>query len=122
MTDSSSAEGERILKELQATNRRLLRRYLAPASTATYRPAVPALGAFDAEAAFVNVTAVDHRLAGYVTTFDCVTRRLTSTVNPIVGEVNANGASVPLRIGLDSCAYTMAGGNLVVDLNGWWVR
>jgi hypothetical protein len=97
-------------------------RYLAPSATVAYRPAVPALGAFDAEAAFVNVTAVDHARPGYITTFDCETRRLTSTVNPIVGEVNANGASVPLRNGLDSCAFTKSGGNLVVDLNGWWVR
>lgn len=97
-------------------------RYLPAGTTVAYRPAVPSLGTFNAEAAFVNVTAVDHALAGFVTTFDCVTRRVTSTVNPIVGEVNANGASVPLRNGVDSCAYTRSGGNLVVDLNGWWVR
>ena len=68
------------------------------------------------------IQAVDHALPGYVTTFDCVNRQLTSTVNPIVGEVNANGASVPMRNGLDSCAFTKSGGNLVIDLNGWWVR
>jgi hypothetical protein len=96
--------------------------FLSPAATVNYRPAVSSLGDFDAGAAFVNVTAVDHVAPGFVTTFDCVTRRVTSTVNPIVGEVNANGASVPLRNSVDSCAFTKSGGNLVVDLSGWWVR
>jgi hypothetical protein len=97
-------------------------RYLPADTTVAYRASAPSLGDFKAEAAFVNVTAVDHAVPGFVTTFDCVTRRVTSTVNPIVGEANANGATVPLRNGVDSCAYTRFGGNLVVDLNGWWVR
>ncbi len=72
--------------------------------------------------AAVNVTAVDHRVGGFVTTYDCITRTTTSAVNAVVGQINANGAIVPLGNGLDSCLFTQSGGHLVVDLNGWWVR
>ena len=56
----------------------------------------------------------------YVTTYDCVTRGDTSTLNQQVGQATANGAIVPLD-GLRSCAWTSGGGDLIVDLNGWWV-
>jgi hypothetical protein len=71
--------------------------------------------------ASVNVTALDQRADGFVTTFDCVTLRDTSTLNPSVGTVSANGAIVPVRGGDQSCLMSSAGGNLIVDLNGWWV-
>jgi hypothetical protein len=71
-------------------------------------------------AAYVNVTAANHVVAGYVTTYDCVTRRDTSTVNQKVGQAAANGAIVPLSA-LQSCAWTFGGGDLIIDLNGWWV-
>ena len=86
-----------------------------------YSVAAPALGTDQPAAAFVNVTAADHTAAGYVTTFDCGVRRDTSTLNQQVGQVAANGANVPLT-GVKSCAWSSAGGHLVVDLNGWWVR
>lgn len=95
---------------------------LAPAAAVSYRPAIASLGTYSAVSAAVNVTAVDHVAAGFVTTYDCTTRGTTSTLNAVVGETNANGAIVPLRNGFDSCLFTQAGGNLVVDLNGWWVR
>jgi hypothetical protein len=95
---------------------------LRPGSTVSYRPAIAALGTYSAVSASVNVVAVDHAAPGFVTTFDCVTRSTTATLNAVVGETNANGAIVPLGNGLDSCAFTQPGGNLVVDLNGWWVR
>ena len=44
----------------------------------------------------------------------------TSTLNQQVGQATANGAIVPL-VGLQSCAWTYGGGDLIVDLNGWWV-
>ena len=78
------------------------------------------LGGRSPGAAYVNVTAVNHLVAGYVTTYDCVTRRDTSTLNQRVGQANANGAIVPLS-SLQSCAFTFGGGDLIVDLNGWWV-
>jgi len=86
-----------------------------------YSVAAPALGTDQPAAAFVNVTAADHTAAGYVTTFDCGVRRDTSTLNQQVGQVSANGANVPLT-GVKSCAWVSAGGHLIVDLNGWWVR
>ena len=96
--------------------------YLPAAAAVTYRPATASLGTYSAASAAVNVTAVDHVKGGFVTTYDCITRTTTSAVNAIVGQVNANGAIVPLGNGLDSCLFTQSGGNLVVDLNGWWVR
>ena len=71
--------------------------------------------------ASVNVTALDQPNAGFVTTFDCNTMRNTSTLNPGIGTVSANGAIVPVRNGDRSCLMSSSGGNLIVDLNGWWV-
>jgi len=85
-----------------------------------YSVGAASLGARVPGAAYVNVTAVNHLVPGYVTTYDCVTRRDTSTLNQRVGQANANGAIVPLAA-LRSCAWTFGGGDLIVDLNGWWV-
>jgi hypothetical protein len=85
-----------------------------------YGVGAPALGGQTPGAAYVNVTAANHTVAGYVTTYDCITRRETSTVNQKVGQDAANGAIVPL-VGLRSCAWMFGGGDLIVDLNGWWV-
>jgi hypothetical protein len=71
--------------------------------------------------ASVNVTALDQPAAGFVSTFDCTTLRDTSTLNPTPGSVSANGAIVPLGDGDRSCLMTSSGGNLIVDLTGWWV-
>ena len=60
-------------------------------------------------------------MPGYVTTYDCGVRRDTSTLNQQVGQTTANGAIVPLAAGLQSCAWMYGGGDLIVDLNGWWV-
>lgn len=79
------------------------------------------LGSLTPRSASVNVTALDQPTAGFVTTFDCVTLRETSTVNAHPGAVNANGAIVPLVGGERSCLLSSSGGNLIVDLNGWWV-
>jgi hypothetical protein len=91
-----------------------------PGAAVGYEVGAPALGGQTPGAAYVNVTAVDHSVAGFVTTYDCITRRDTSTVNQQVGQAAANGAIVPLDA-LQSCAWTSAGGDLIVDLNGWWV-
>ncbi len=71
--------------------------------------------------ASVNLTALDQPADGFVTSFDCVTLRDTSTLNPGLGSVSANGAIVPLEGGDRSCLLSSSGGNLIVDLNGWWV-
>lgn len=93
---------------------------LGPGGAVVYSVAAGALGGRTPGAAYVNVTAANHLVAGYVTTYDCVTRRDTSTLNQRVGQANANGAIVPLSA-LQSCAFTFGGGDLIVDLNGWWV-
>jgi hypothetical protein len=94
-----------------------------PAGTArSYSVVSNDLGTSQPGAAFVNVTAVDHPAAGYVTTYDCGARPFTASVNPQVGEVNGNGAVVPTNSGAASCVWSNVPGNLVVDLNGWWVR
>ena len=93
---------------------------LGAGGNAAYGVGAASLGAQVPGAASVNVTADNHRVPGYVTTYDCVTRRETSTVNQRVGQAVANGAIVPLA-GLRSCAWTFGGGDLIVDLNGWWV-
>jgi hypothetical protein len=79
------------------------------------------LAPFTPRSASVNVTALDQPAAGFVSTFDCVTLRDTSTLNPAPGSVSANGAIVPLVDGDRSCLMSSSGGNLIVDLNGWWV-
>jgi hypothetical protein len=85
-----------------------------------YGVGAAALGGRSPGAAYVNVTAANHTVPGYVTTYDCITRRETSTVNQKVGQDVANGAIVPLA-GMQSCAWTYGGGDVIVDLNGWWV-
>jgi hypothetical protein len=79
------------------------------------------LGSLTPRSASVNVTALDQPTAGFVTTFDCVTLRETSTLNPGARTVAANGAIVPVADGDRSCLFSSSGGNLIVDLNGWWV-
>jgi hypothetical protein len=93
---------------------------LSPGEAVGYSISAAGLGSQVPGAASVNVTAANHLAPGYVTTFDCLTRRDTSTLNQQVGQATANGAIVPLS-GLQSCAWTFGGGDLIVDLNGWWV-
>lgn len=95
-------------------------RTLGAGADVDYSVGAAALGGQVPGAAYVNVTAVNHLVPGFVTTYDCVTRRDTSTVNQRVGQANANGAIVPLDA-VRSCAWTFGGGDLLVDLNGWWV-
>ena len=94
---------------------------VAAQETVGYSVGGSALGGAEPSAAFVNVTATDHVVPGYVTTFDCGVRRETSTLNQQVGQAAANGAIVPLAPNLQSCAWMYGGGHLIVDLNGWWV-
>lgn len=93
---------------------------LGAGGTASYQVGATALAGQTPGAASVNVTGANHVVPGYVTTYDCVTRRDTSTLNQRVGQAVANGAIVPLS-GLQSCVWTYGGGDLIVDLNGWWV-
>jgi hypothetical protein len=95
---------------------------LTPNEVRSYRFERQPLTSLTPLSASVNVASLDQPAAGFVTTFDCVTQRETSTLNPGVGTVSANGAIVPLIGGDQSCLLSMSGGNLIVDLNGLWVR
>jgi len=75
-----------------------------------------------ATAAWVNVTVVSHPADGFTTTFDCLNRAETSTLNQVVGAASANGALVPLAGQRDSCVYTQTGGDIIVDVSGLWVQ
>ena len=95
-----------------------------PLTTAEVRPFSSlgtTLSPLTPRSASVNVTALDQPAPGFVSTFDCVTLRDTSTLNPAPGSVSANGAIVPLVDGDRSCLMSSSGGNLIVDLTGWWV-
>lgn len=72
-------------------------------------------------AASVNLTAVDHRDTGFVTSWDCGPRRTTSALNMRPGEANANGAIAPVTANGRSCLYAHTATHLVVDLTGWWL-
>jgi hypothetical protein len=87
----------------------------------TYGVGASKLGTIAPRSASVNVTALDQSAPGFVTTFDCVNLRETSTLNPSARTVAANGAIVPVADGDRSCLLSSSGGNLIVDLNGWWV-
>ena len=99
---------------------RTFRPPLVAGEAIVYSVGTAALGGVTPGAASVNVTAANHTAAGFVTTYACGAIPNTSTLNQQVGQAAANGAIVPL-VGLQSCAWTNAGGDLIVDLNGWWV-
>ena len=90
--------------------------------TVMYGLRTRALGDMTPIAASVNVAVADHPGDGFTTSFDCQTLRDTSTLNQVAGSVSANGAIVPVSDAMASCVYSQTGGNVIVDLNGWWIR
>ncbi len=94
---------------------------VGPGGTVRYGLRTGSLGDMVPVAASVNVAVAGHPSAGFTTTFDCQTLRDTSTLNQVVGSAAANGAIVPVSDAVDSCAYSQTGGNVIVDLNGWWI-
>jgi hypothetical protein len=72
-------------------------------------------------AASVNLASIQHATRGHVTSWDCSARPETSALNPVVGAPTANGALVEITTTGRSCLYHSSGGDLVVDLAGWWV-
>lgn len=82
---------------------------------------VPSAGDASAAAASVNIASAGHPGAGYVTSWNCGDMPKSSALNPVAGQVTANGALVALDASSASCLYHSAGGELIVDLNGWWI-
>lgn len=74
-----------------------------------------------AEAIAGNLTSVAD-VDGYITAYDCGTRPPTSSINPIGGRAVANGAHIAIGAGRRSCFYSPQPSELIVDINGWWVR
>lgn len=74
------------------------------------------------EAASVNIAALNPDIAGYVTMYDCTRPPSTSTLNPQQGSAVANGAHVGVHAATTMCLYTSTATDMIVDLNGVWVR
>lgn len=72
-------------------------------------------------AASVNIASARHPRSGFVTSWDCGALATSSALNPVTGQVTANGALIELNAERRSCLFHEAGGDLIVDLNGWWV-
>ena len=81
----------------------------------------PPSGSDRPSAASVNIASTSHPRAGFVTSWACGPLPDTSALNPVAGQVTANGALIPLDDDGTSCLYDDPGGHLVVDLMGWWV-
>lgn len=69
----------------------------------------------------VNLVSVSSQGNGFLTTWDCGIMRETSSLNYQAGRTTANGAIVPVNIFGNSCIYTLAPSELVIDFAGWWV-
>lgn len=79
------------------------------------RGGVPA----DAEAAFLNVTAIDPAGFGYVTVYPCgEPRPLTSNINYGPGDVAPNSVFAKIGTGGKVCIFTLAASHLIVDVSG----
>jgi alpha-tubulin suppressor-like RCC1 family protein len=73
----------------------------------------------DAEAAFLNVTAINPEGFGYVTVYPCgEPRPLTSNINYTPGDVAPNSVFAKIGAGGKVCIYTLAAADLIVDVSG----
>jgi hypothetical protein len=82
----------------------------------TGRAGVPA----GADAALLNVAVIEPDDAGYITLWPCGARPRTSNLNHAPGTlVRANNALTQLSPDGTVCAFSRAGADLVVDVNGW---
>ena len=76
--------------------------------------------AVDADAVFLNVTAVDPGAAGFLTVYPCgEPRPLASNVNYAAGQTVPNAVVTKVGPGGKVCIFTLAQTHLVVDLNGF---
>jgi hypothetical protein len=74
----------------------------------------------DADAVFLNVTAVVPDANGFVTVFPCgAARPQASNVNYFAGEVVPNAVLAEVGVGGEVCIYTLAATHLIADVNGY---
>jgi len=75
----------------------------------------------DARAISANVTGNGAAADGYLTVWDCATKRpAVSTLNFSAGETVPNGAFIRLDASGGFCAYSSATTDLLVDINGYF--
>ena len=74
----------------------------------------------DADAVFLNLTAVSPDGAGYLTAYPCgATRPLTSNVNYGTGDVVPNAVLAKIGSGGKVCIFTLAASDIIADVNGY---
>jgi hypothetical protein len=78
---------------------------------------VPASGV---GAVSLNVVVTNPEAGGFVTVFPCGTPGLVSSVNFAVGQTVANAVIAPVSSTGMVCFYSVAGTDLIVDINGWF--
>jgi Regulator of chromosome condensation (RCC1) repeat len=73
----------------------------------------------DADAVFLNVTAITPDDYGFITVYPCGSPRpLTSNVNYVPGDVSPNSVLAKIGTGGKVCIYTLAASHIVVDVSG----
>ena len=74
----------------------------------------------DADAVFLNLTAVSPDGAGYLTAYPCgAPRPLTSNVNYGPGDVVPNAVLAKIGAGGKVCIFTLAASDIIADVNGY---
>ena len=68
----------------------------------------------------MNVVSTGSGAAGYITTYDCGSRELVSSVNFSAGETVSNAVIAPVSADGTVCFYSSTPTDIVVDLNGWF--
>lgn len=68
----------------------------------------------------LNLTVVHPAVAGFVTVYDCGTRKLVSNLNYLAGETASSAAIAPVSADGRICFFSSASTDLVVDINGWF--
>jgi 2',3'-cyclic-nucleotide 2'-phosphodiesterase (5'-nucleotidase family) len=68
----------------------------------------------------MNVAVTNPEGPGFVTVYDCSTRRLVASVNYLRGETVSNAVIAPVSPQGDVCFYSLAAADIVVDVNGWF--
>ena len=69
----------------------------------------------------MNVVSTGSGAAGYITTYDCGSRELVSSVNFSAGETVGNAVIAPVSADGTVCFYSSTATDIVVDINGWFV-
>ena len=75
----------------------------------------------DALGVMVNITAIHSDAVGFVTAFPCGSVPPTSSVNPGVGDIRPNTATIALSASGSICLFTSSNVDILVDVFGYMV-